>query len=64
MFSALAYNMKETTTNDANETAPLFDLAPPASPNDRLAKELAKIDPDNLTPKQALDILYKLKKKV
>jgi DNA mismatch repair protein MutS len=47
----------------APETAPLFDLAPPASPNDRLSKELAKLDPDNMTPKQALDALYRLKKK-
>jgi DNA mismatch repair protein MutS len=44
------------------QTAPLFDLAPPASPNDKLAKALAKFNPDNMTPRQALDALYRLKK--
>jgi DNA mismatch repair protein MutS len=42
---------------------PLFELQPPASGNDKLRGELDAIDPDNLTPKQALDLLYKLKKK-
>jgi DNA mismatch repair protein MutS len=42
---------------------PLFDLEPPASGRDKLRMELAAIDPDNLTPRQALDVLYKIKKK-
>jgi len=37
---------------------------PPASGNDKLRLELDKIDPDNMTPKQALDAIYRLKKKV
>ncbi|MCP4088638.1 MAG: DNA mismatch repair protein MutS, partial [Gammaproteobacteria bacterium] len=57
----------QSLNNDAvittNETAPLFDLAPPTSPNDHLSNELAKLNPDNMTPKQALDTLYRLKKK-
>ena len=41
---------------------PLFDLEPPASGRDKLRMALQAIDPDDLTPKQALDLLYKLKK--
>lgn len=47
----------------ASAAAPEFELAPPASGNDRLSAALAQLDPDNMTPKQALDALYKLKKK-
>jgi DNA mismatch repair protein MutS len=42
---------------------PLFELQPPAAGSDTLRRELDAIDPDNLTPKQALEILYRLKKK-
>jgi DNA mismatch repair protein MutS len=48
----------------SNETTPLFDLIPPASPNDKLKTELDKLKPDDMTPKQALDALYRLKKKL
>ncbi|TDJ42405.1 MAG: DNA mismatch repair protein MutS [Gammaproteobacteria bacterium] len=43
---------------------PLFDLEPPASGRDKLRMALEAIDPDNLTPRQALDTLYKLKKEI
>ena len=42
---------------------PLFDLEPPASGRDKLRMELEAVDPDSLTPRQALELLYKLKKK-
>jgi DNA mismatch repair protein MutS len=54
-------------TNDTAEitsTAPTFELQPPASGPDKLRRELMDIDPDNLTPKQALDLIYKLKRKL
>ena len=47
-----------------NKDEPVFALQPPASGPDKLRRELEKIDPDSLTPKQALDLLYKLKKKL
>jgi len=45
---------------------PLFSYTPAApvathSPNDALAQELKALTPDSLTPKQALELLYKLK---
>ncbi|NND53993.1 MAG: DNA mismatch repair protein MutS, partial [Gammaproteobacteria bacterium] len=49
---------------DAAETAPLFDLTPPASGNDKLRQALDQLDPDGMTPREALDAIYKLKKKV
>ena len=45
-------------------TAPLFELEPPSAPNEALTRELRKLDPDNMTPRQALDALYRLKKKL
>jgi DNA mismatch repair protein MutS len=42
---------------------PLFELQPPAAGSDKLRRELDAIDPDNITPKQALEILYRLKRK-
>lgn len=46
---------------------PLFDLAPPPAPKEPetknpLTKEIENINPDELSPKQALEILYELKK--
>jgi len=49
---------------DTHETAPLFDLLPPASGDDKLRQALGKLDPDNMTPKQALAAIYKLKQKL
>jgi DNA mismatch repair protein MutS len=51
------------TENNDNQTAPMFELAPPVSGSDKLRKELDKLNPDDMTPKQALDALYRLKKK-
>jgi DNA mismatch repair protein MutS len=45
------------------QTAPLFDLMPPASGNDKLRQALQQLDPDTMTPKQALDAIYSLKRK-
>jgi DNA mismatch repair protein MutS len=42
----------------------LFELQPPAAGPDKLSRALAALDPDNLTPRQALDELYKLKRKL
>jgi DNA mismatch repair protein MutS len=56
-----------TETNSApmpTPQTPLFELQPPAAGRDKLRRELDAIDPDNLTPKQALEALYRLKKKV
>ena len=39
-----------------------FALIPPASAPDILATELAKLDPDNMTPHEALAALYRLKR--
>ncbi len=55
------------TASQADEpapaTAPLFDLTPPASGSDKLRQALEKLDPDNMTPKQALEAIYNLKRK-
>ncbi len=41
---------------------PLFDLAPPPVPAESKAEQLlAEIDPDGLTPREALEALYRLK---
>ena len=40
----------------------LFELQPPATGPDKLQAELDSIDPNNMTPKQALDLLYRLKR--
>ncbi len=66
---SLAGNAAETAPEDTPQdaatprTEPLFDLVPPASGNDKLRSELDKLDPDNMTPRQALDALYRLKRK-
>ena len=52
-----------TSEADNNKTAPMFELAPPISGSDKLRRELDKLNPDDMTPKQALDALYRLKKK-
>jgi len=43
---------------------PLFSYAQPAPPQDRLREELQTISPDSLSPKQALEMLYRLKEMV
>jgi len=45
-----------------NATGSLFELTPPASSSDKLVSALENLDPDNLTPRQALEALYRLKK--
>ena len=40
-----------------------FALIPPASPPDVRAAELEKLDPDNMTPREALAALYRLKQR-
>ncbi len=40
---------------------PLFGAAPPAPAGDRLRDRLAAIDPDAITPREALDLLAELK---
>lgn len=64
----LAGSAPEHSGRGSRDTAstpqkPLFELQPPAAGSDKLRRELDAIDPDNLTPKQALEILYRLKKK-
>jgi DNA mismatch repair protein MutS len=34
----------------------------PAPPSDALRDELAKLNPDELSPREALELLYRLKK--
>ena len=46
------------------QTAPLFDLMPPASSNDKLRQALQQLNPDNMTPIQALQAIYRLKHKI
>ena len=41
---------------------PQADLFQPAADNPRLIKALEDLTPDDLTPKQALEVLYQLKK--
>ncbi len=62
----ISHALEDTATaaEEPPQTTPMFDLMPPASGNDKLRLELDKIDPDNMTPKQALDAIYRLKKKV
>jgi DNA mismatch repair protein MutS len=59
---ATADTAPKSTKDLSPATAPLFDLAPPASANDKLSRALEKLDPDNMTPRKALEALYKLKK--
>jgi DNA mismatch repair protein MutS len=40
---------------------PLFDLAPPEPAESKVETLLGEIDPDGLTPREALDALYRLK---
>ena len=40
-----------------------LDLAPPTRPNEAL-ELLAETDPDRLTPREALQLLYELKSKL
>ncbi|MEJ2694505.1 MAG: DNA mismatch repair protein MutS, partial [Candidatus Thiodiazotropha sp.] len=40
---------------------PLFDLAPPKQTASAVEKLLTEIDPDGLTPREALEALYRLK---
>jgi DNA mismatch repair protein MutS len=41
---------------------PLFAAAEPEKPPDPIAAELERIDPDALTPREALELLYRLKR--
>jgi DNA mismatch repair protein MutS len=43
---------------------PLFDITPGLEPESKAEKLLAEIDPDELTPRQALEALYRLKASV
>ena len=49
-----------------NATLPLFAYTPPAPAtppeHEAVLYEVKALEPDNLTPKQALEVLYKLKK--
>ena len=47
--------------SSAQKELPLFQPAP-APPVDELRSALAALDPDDLTPKAALDTLYRLRK--
>jgi len=58
-----AAEVTATVAAASPQTAPLFDLMPPASGNDKLRHALQQLDPDNMTPKQALDAIYSLKRK-
>lgn len=59
---ALGNGSRPEPSTQAVPQKPLFDLEPPVSGHDKLRMALAAIDPDDLTPKQALEMLYKLKK--
>jgi DNA mismatch repair protein MutS len=48
------------TAPPAPPTPPAADPAPPPEPHP-LAQALAALDPDTLTPREALDALYRLK---
>ena len=61
--SAVSTSMGSDGNPSTTLQKPLFELQPPAAGPDKLRRELDAIDPDNLTPKQALEILYRLKKK-
>ncbi len=51
--------------NSPRDQAPvqfgLFDAAPPVNEESRVHKKLKSVEPDELTPRQALDLLYQLK---
>ena len=51
----------QEATGDATKAVQTeFALTPPTSASDRLATEIAKLDPDNMTPREALAALYRL----
>ncbi|MEW8092514.1 MAG: DNA mismatch repair protein MutS [Candidatus Thiodiazotropha endolucinida] len=43
---------------------PLFDLEPPGMETSAVEQQLREIDPDELTPREALEALYRLKQKL
>ena len=43
------------------EELPLFAPPPPPPPRDELREVVAEIDPDSLSPRQALDMLYRIR---
>jgi DNA mismatch repair protein MutS len=46
----------------AQKELPLFAAAPPAAPPDPLREALVALDPDEMTPKAALEALYRLRR--
>lgn len=54
----------ERAENTIPEPLPLFDTQKtlPPEPQNTLSKRLMDIDPDSLTPRAALDLLYELRK--
>jgi DNA mismatch repair protein MutS len=54
---------QQSATTDAIRATP-FELTPPASAPDPLHRAVDALNPDEMTPRQALDALYVLKKKL
>jgi DNA mismatch repair protein mutS len=56
IFSAMPSENREDEEGKAQEVEPIDNLQ-----TNELAEALAQIQPDNLTPREALDALYRLK---
>lgn len=63
ILEMLESDKKTKSPQDIMQALPLFDLAPEKTTHEpsELEKKLNDIDPDSLSPRDALDILYKLK---
>ena len=65
ILERLTHNNKDNTSEQMIKDLPLFEI--PSNPAPRVESELEKqlevIDPDTLSPREALDILYMLKEK-
>jgi DNA mismatch repair protein MutS len=52
----------ERSGKQAQKELPLFASAPPGSPADPVREALSALDPDEMTPKAALEALYRLRR--
>ena len=65
ILGRLTRNNKDNTPEEMIKDLPLFEIPPDSNAQNpsELEKQLEVIDPDTLSPREALDILYTLKKK-
>ena len=63
--SGVTRALEDSSVARGNQDDLFFDRKPEAGPEpatDPLREELGKVNPDDLTPREALELLYRLKK--